>query len=339
MSRKPKFGDRIRGIYASEQNPERDGFYVETIRCTGRLNNGTHYRCTDGHGHFWEYPVDSTELLAPEPAGKDVEALVALRDGDWPKLIALAQRWGCLPTKHGANDPKEYEWAGDHEQDARHTYPMRALLICAVMNHLVALRSRPVEPEPVAESAQNMLSHPEEREKSVKRLRSLAEAVRGAAKRLPDTPVSAEVVACAGIMGMANWLERVASMLASPVAPSEWAPNQGTSTGSEPTGEDVEARDLIAAEVQVVVSQDRAYEIADHILAALRTRSPEPEPVAWRLENLSENQGWIVSGFAHNRERVDDYTRGFVNARAIPLYASPVLAPTGETAGGDHEND
>ncbi|HUT60659.1 MAG TPA: hypothetical protein VNA25_22670 [Phycisphaerae bacterium] len=54
-----------------------------------------------------------------------------------------------------------------------------------------------------------------EHERHIKRLLSLAEAVREAAKRLPDAPVSAEVVACAGIMGMANWLEDVAALLRS----------------------------------------------------------------------------------------------------------------------------
>jgi len=60
----------------------------------------------------------------------------------------------------------------------------------------------------------------------------------------------------------------------------EWrATYSGPVPPVEPHGQDVEARDLIAAEVQVVVSRTRAYEIADHILAALRTRPVEPEPV------------------------------------------------------------
>lgn len=61
-----------------------------------------------------------------------------------------------------------------------------------------------------------------ERERHIKRLLSLAEAVREASKRLPDAPVSAEVVACAGIMGMANWLEDVVALLrAEPVGSVE----------------------------------------------------------------------------------------------------------------------
>jgi len=75
--------------------------------------------------------------------------------------------------------------------------------------------------EPVAWDGRNMLHDPTEIATHVKRLRSLAEAVRVASKRLPDTPVSAEVVACAGIMGMANWLDDVASLLASPPVAQE----------------------------------------------------------------------------------------------------------------------
>lgn len=41
----------------------------------------------------------------------------------------------------------------------------------------------------------------------------LAEAVRKAADALPDRPLMGEVVACAGIMGMANKLERIAAAL------------------------------------------------------------------------------------------------------------------------------
>lgn len=52
-----------------------------------------------------------------------------------------------------------------------------------------------------------------EEDADVARLRRLAESVRQAAKALPDKPISGEVVACAGIMGMANWLDDVAARL------------------------------------------------------------------------------------------------------------------------------
>lgn len=60
----PRFGDMLRGIWASEQNPQRDGFYVETTsHRAGRFHTRRYYRCTDGQGNFWEYPPDSTVLL------------------------------------------------------------------------------------------------------------------------------------------------------------------------------------------------------------------------------------------------------------------------------------
>jgi hypothetical protein len=61
----PVFGvSRFRGVYASEDNPIRDGIYVETIRRRGKLDAGTFYRLTDGRGRFWEFPV---ALVAPLP--------------------------------------------------------------------------------------------------------------------------------------------------------------------------------------------------------------------------------------------------------------------------------
>uniref|UniRef100_A0A6M3K9C8 Uncharacterized protein n=2 Tax=viral metagenome TaxID=1070528 RepID=A0A6M3K9C8_9ZZZZ len=128
----------------------------------------------------WVPPVE------PEGVEKDDEG----RPYQCGAFVSDDSRWECrLESDHG----------GDHEWRLHDT--------------------EGVEPEPVAESAQNS----KEREKSVKRLRSLAEAVRGAAKWLPAVPVSAEIVAGAGIMGMANWLERVADMLV--VAPDTKEPS------------------------------------------------------------------------------------------------------------------
>lgn len=59
----PKFGQRVRAIYASESNPHRIGLFVEVIRRTGKMNRGTFYRMTDGKGDFWEMPVESCEIL------------------------------------------------------------------------------------------------------------------------------------------------------------------------------------------------------------------------------------------------------------------------------------
>ena len=60
---KPRFGEVIKGIYASNSNPQQYGYYVETIKRSGCMNPGTYYRCTDGNGKFWEYPKDSTEII------------------------------------------------------------------------------------------------------------------------------------------------------------------------------------------------------------------------------------------------------------------------------------
>jgi len=65
--RTPRFGEWMRGIYASETNPIRDGMYVRTITRTGRLNHGTFYELTDGNGKFWSYPAASTVFLEERP--------------------------------------------------------------------------------------------------------------------------------------------------------------------------------------------------------------------------------------------------------------------------------
>jgi len=62
--KEPKFGDWIRGIYASKENPIRDGMYVETKRRTGRSNPGKFYRLTDGKGKFWEFEAKHTQRIA-----------------------------------------------------------------------------------------------------------------------------------------------------------------------------------------------------------------------------------------------------------------------------------
>ena len=58
----PKLGEWLRGIYASETNPHRDGMYVRTIHRNG-MNAGKGYQCTDGKGNFWEYPAQSVERI------------------------------------------------------------------------------------------------------------------------------------------------------------------------------------------------------------------------------------------------------------------------------------
>ena len=56
----------MRGIWASETNPIRDGYYVETVYRSGKLNPGTWYRLTDCNGGFWEYLAIDTVFLSAE---------------------------------------------------------------------------------------------------------------------------------------------------------------------------------------------------------------------------------------------------------------------------------
>lgn len=60
------------------------------------------------------------------------DVLRLISDSDWGGMIKWAKAHGCLPDRHWADDPREYEWVGDHSQDARHVYPMRGALIRAV---------------------------------------------------------------------------------------------------------------------------------------------------------------------------------------------------------------
>lgn len=63
-----KFGDRVRNLHASKNNPHRDGFYVETIVRTGVLNKGTFARITDGKGSFWSVPISAVAEVSDELA-------------------------------------------------------------------------------------------------------------------------------------------------------------------------------------------------------------------------------------------------------------------------------
>lgn len=64
--REPAFGEWMRGIHASVDNPIRDGMYVKTIVRTGRLNPGKFYELTDGKGRFWQFPAEGTVFIAKQ---------------------------------------------------------------------------------------------------------------------------------------------------------------------------------------------------------------------------------------------------------------------------------
>lgn len=71
LAREPKFGEWLRGIYAGERNPQREGMFVRTIhRPRGRTNSGKWYQLTDGNGSFWEYQPESV-VFASRPSVKE----------------------------------------------------------------------------------------------------------------------------------------------------------------------------------------------------------------------------------------------------------------------------
>jgi hypothetical protein len=109
----PRFGDRVRGIYAGETNPRREGFYVETVIRRGRLNPGKHYRITDGAGDFWETPAPSVQPVdnAAQPDEERVRRLfdplewVQGWDGEVVPDEKLLNIHALLETLHDPDEP------------------------------------------------------------------------------------------------------------------------------------------------------------------------------------------------------------------------------------------
>jgi len=58
-----RFGDRVRNVKASPDNPRRDGIFVCIITRAGKLNPGRVARITDGEGYFWTTPEENLILL------------------------------------------------------------------------------------------------------------------------------------------------------------------------------------------------------------------------------------------------------------------------------------
>lgn len=80
----PKFGDWIRGIFASESNPQRDGMFVREKVNSGRLNPGKWWELTNGKGKFWSYPPTSC-IAIPHAGAPITPEQIALRDAEWEK--------------------------------------------------------------------------------------------------------------------------------------------------------------------------------------------------------------------------------------------------------------
>lgn len=92
-TRAPRFGEWMRGVWASVSNPHRDGMFVRTERRTGRLNPGTWHELTDGKGDFWSYPAENTVFLTPQHTHAQAGA-VPLTDNE---LVRLS-RVGAIRT-------------------------------------------------------------------------------------------------------------------------------------------------------------------------------------------------------------------------------------------------
>lgn len=58
-----KFGQRVRGIFASDDNPHKNGYFVRSGFRKGRLNPGMYYEITDGNGDFWTTPPENVEVI------------------------------------------------------------------------------------------------------------------------------------------------------------------------------------------------------------------------------------------------------------------------------------
>lgn len=74
----------------------------------------------------------NARLIAAAPDYDEVAGLIVAYD--WAGLIEWAKAHDCLPDRYDAADPETYEWEGDFETDARHTYPARQRLVEACLS-------------------------------------------------------------------------------------------------------------------------------------------------------------------------------------------------------------
>lgn len=107
MKIEPVFGERLRGIYASIDNPQRDGFYVRTVRRTGFMNPGKFYEITDGKGHFWWYPAEGVRVL-DRSSGAAVERLCC----DCPPIGYPTDKTRCADCPRTQPTPADGEKHG-----------------------------------------------------------------------------------------------------------------------------------------------------------------------------------------------------------------------------------
>lgn len=65
--RKPKFGDLMRNPWASDGNPQRDGYFVRERHQSGAFNPGHYYEFTDKRGKFWETRAKYAFFIDTQP--------------------------------------------------------------------------------------------------------------------------------------------------------------------------------------------------------------------------------------------------------------------------------
>ena len=56
-----RFGDKWVNPAASDDNPNKVGYFVRTGNRYGKINPGKFYEFTDKHGGFWQVPASSVE--------------------------------------------------------------------------------------------------------------------------------------------------------------------------------------------------------------------------------------------------------------------------------------
>lgn len=90
--RKPKFGDLMRNPWASENNPQRDGYFVRERRQGGRFNPGHYYEFTDKCGKFWETQAKYAFFIDTQPEASNPAQDLSAMDSDMVKDAA----WSVL---------------------------------------------------------------------------------------------------------------------------------------------------------------------------------------------------------------------------------------------------